>query len=318
MGEPVILTSETPEATQAFYARRLGLDQPEPAVAAEKAEPVVESVAEKKSEPDKDAPEGESNDDVEQHVPNPEARQKVHYRFSELTEKAKAAEAKAVEAEAKALAEAKSRALAEQETAALRAKYEPPKTDPLGPKPARAQFVNDDEFSAALEDWTTDKVTRDRDQQEKASKVVRAWTERQAAVRAEIPDYDTTIAAGSDLQVSNEVRDAILESEQGPKILHHLAKNPTVVAELAAMSPEGRLRRIGKLEGKFESEAVKAKETSEPKDEKHVVAAELSRAPAPISPLRSAKATPDSPVDSKGEFHGTFEAYKAARKAGLI
>lgn len=317
MGEPVILTSETPEATQAFYARRLGLDAPEPAVAAEQAEPAVESVPEKKPELAKDATEGE-NDDVEQHVPNPEARQKVHYRFSELTERAKTAEAKAAEAAAKVETEAKARILAEQEAASLRAKYEPPKAD-LGPKPTRAQFVNETEYEAAIEDWTTDKVTRERDAQERGAKVARAWAERQTAVKAAIPDYDAAIEAASELAVTNKVRDAILDSEQGPKILYHLAKNPDVVAKLHTLESDAQLRLIGKLEGRFETEAAKPKDEPAAKvDRAAVVAAEISRAPAPITPLKAAKTAPESPVDSKGEFHGTFEQYKAARKAGQI
>jgi hypothetical protein len=50
-----------------------------------------------------------------------------------------------------------------------------------------------------------------------------------------------------------------------------------------------------------------------------VAATEISRAPAPINPLKGGDAsTAVSSVDSKGEYHGTYAEYKAKRKAGLI
>lgn len=321
----VVLSSETPEETQAFYAKRLNLAPPEPAAAEppKGAEPAVESESEKKPEPAKADAEGESID--EQQIPNPEARQKVHFRFSELTQQKKAAEAKAAEAAAKAEAEAKARVVAEQEAAALRAKYEPPKTDPLGPKPARAQFANDDEFATALEEWTTDKVNREHETAQRNAAAAKVWTERQTAAKAEIADYDAAIAAAAEFVVSNEVRDAIIESEQGPWILHHLAKNPSTVADLAKMSKEGALRLIGKLEGRFEVERASKKPAAEPPKAAAkpaaVAAVETPRAPAhaPITPLRtSSPVATEVAVDANGEFHGTAAQWREARKKGLI
>lgn len=316
--ESVVLTSDTPQATQDFYAQKLNLAPPEPAPAPEGEQKAVESV------PEKDAPapatEGDG-EDVEQHIPNPEARQKVHYKFSVLTEKAKAAEAKAAEATAKAEAEARSRALAEQEAATLRAKYEPPKTEPVGPKPQRAQFVNDEEYEKAIEDHVTEKVTWEKDQRDRTAKIAKAWTDRQAAARAAIPDYDEAISASGNLEVHKDVENAIYESEQGPQILVHLAKNPEIVAKLATLDEKGRQRLFGKLEGKFETAPSAVVSTPAPAKEEvkpAVVAAEISRAPAPIVPLKSSKATPDTLVDSSGVFHGTYEQYKAGRKAGTI
>jgi len=36
--------------------------------------------------------------------------------------------------------------------------------------------------------------------------------------------------------VSNEVRDAIFESEVGPRILYHLAENPEIAEQLQGMT----------------------------------------------------------------------------------
>ncbi len=305
-----VLTSENaPE----FYARHLNLGAPEPA-----AEAVVESEPEKTV-----ATEGASSE--QQQEPDPqggtEPPSKVHVRFSELTERAKKAETLAAEHAEKVETERRGRMLAEQTAAELRAKYEPPKADPLGPEPKPEQFVNTAEFAEALKDYTAEKVKLEIDTQQRTEQTNKAWNERQIAAKAVLPDYDAVIAAAADLAVTNEVRDAILESDQGAFILHHLAKNSAVVADLAAMKPEARLRYIGKLEGKFEAQAASKPATDGKSDAKPATAAaaEISRAPAPINPLRgSGSMAADVPLDAQGQFHGTAAQWRELRKAGKI
>lgn len=308
----VVLTSETPEATAQFYARRMDLNAPEPAEATVESEQ-VETPAKA---------EGESIAQQEQ-APNPERKQKLHIRFSELSEQHKA-ELAEVEAKAKAEVEAEraARVLAEQQAAELRTRHEPPKEDPLGPEPKRAQFVNDDEFAEALKEWTTEKVTRDTVEKTRVAGIAKTWQERQAAAKAELPDYEAVIGAASEIKVRGDVEQAIYESEQGPWILRHLAQNPSLAAQLWEQSPEARMRTFGKLEGKFEAERLKAApakvEAKTDAKPATAAAAEVSRAPAPINPLKGGSAVAESPIDEKGEYHGTFDEWKAARKAGKI
>jgi hypothetical protein len=310
-----VLSNENPEtiaARDAFYEARINPSgTPEP-IDAEVVE-VVES-----EKPAADAKvEGEGGEQP-QAPKNPES--KVHVRFSELTERAKAAEAKAAEAATTLEAERKARVLAEQAAADLRAKHEPPK-DPLGPKPTRAQFDNDEEFALALEDHTAERVSREIEEKGRRQGLQRQWETREAIAKAAIPDYDSIIANAAELMLPNPVIDAISASEQGPWIAVHLAQNPDLVGKIRDMKPEARMQFIGKLEGKFEAQNTSSAPAAGSKlAAKPVVAAasEISRAPAPISPLKGGSAVPDSPIDAKGEFHGTYAEYKAARKAGKI
>jgi hypothetical protein len=169
----VVVTSEN---SAEFYASRLGLDAPEPAAAAEVAEPAVESAA--KTEPG--TAEAEAS---EQHAEatDSQAKSKVHLRFSELTEQRKQAEAEAAKARDDAKAARERADLAETGSGALRAKYEPPKPDELGPEPTREQFSSDQDFALALKDWAGEAAIRDRDQKDAAAKIERAWNERQTA-----------------------------------------------------------------------------------------------------------------------------------------
>lgn len=306
-----VLSNENPEAVSAYYAQRMGLDTPEPAAAA-----AVESEPEKPA-----ATEGAS--DAQQQEPIPEGGEqppsKVHVRFSELTEKAKAADAAKVQALADLETERKARVLAEQQAAELRAKHEPPKADPLGPKPKLEQFNNADEFAIALEDWTTDKVTHERSQKDRMDRLAHQWGENEKAAKADIPDFEATIAAVADLTLPNGVRDAIMESDQGPWVLHHLAKNPELISQIRGMGADAQLRFIGKLEGKFEASRSSAPAASSAAKPATAAASEISRAPAPISPLRgSGSLTPDVPIDANGKFVGTAAQWRELRKAGKI
>jgi hypothetical protein len=295
----------------------LGLDAPEPAAAAEiTAEPAVESAATTEA----GTAEAEAGEQPGKQTES-DGKSKVHLRFSELTDAKKVAEADAAKARDEAKAARDRAELAERQAAELRAKYEPPKPDELGPEPTRAQFANDAEFALALKDWAGESAIRERDHKEAAAKIERAWNERQAAVRAEVPDYDAVIAAGSNLVVSNEVRDAILESEQGPKILHHLAKNPDLVEELKRLPARSAVLRIGKLDAKFEAEKPQASaSTTKVEPAKPVTAAtEISRAPAPISPLKGGDtSTASAPIDSNGVYHGDYATWKRLRAEGKI
>jgi hypothetical protein len=249
--------------------------------------------------------------------PDEKKKGKLNERFSELTKARKEAEAKAEAArnEAKAAREAAEQAA--REAAALKAKYEPVKTEP-DPEPQPGQFADVNEYSKALKDWTADQTRREdaakaeqvRARQE-AEKVGQAWQERQKAVKAEIEDYETTIAESA-VKVSDQVRDAIVESDVGPQILYHLAKNPEVADRIAGMTVGRALREIGKIEASLEG----SKET---KAEAKVAVAEVSKAPPPINPLKGANA-PVVRLSGSDEVpkNLSYEQWKKLRQSGKI
>ena len=120
-----------------------------------------------------------------------------------------------------------------------------------------------------------------------------------------MPDFEDMVSS-SEVAVSDQVRDAILESDIGPKILYHLAENPEIGDKLAKMSTINALREIGRLEAKLEAPTGSEKPVS------------VSKAPAPIKPIKAMGSTLDSKIDSNGEFHGTYAQWKAARQSGKI
>jgi hypothetical protein len=173
------------------------------------------------------------------------------------------------------------------------------------------------EYAKALAEYTADKRLNERDNEEKARKAAavqeekfKAWADRVNAAKNELPDFDDMVQS-SDVRVSDPVRDAIIESENGPQILYYLAENAEFAKKLSEMSIVSAVREIGKIEGRFE----KAAKANEP-EMKPVVG--KSKAPAPINPLRGAVSTTDGNLDADGNFHGTYQQWKAARQARKI
>ena len=203
----------------------------------------------------------------------------------------------------------------EARSAPKAAKAEP---DELGPEPKPEAFNDMFEYAKALAEYTADKklMERERAETERKAQEARAefeqnWAKRVDSVRKELPDFDEMIQS-SEVSVSDPVRDAIMESDVGPKILYHLAENPDFAAELGKKTVTAALREIGKLEVRFEKREEKTAAPSKPE------AVKSTRAPAPISPIRGAISTGENNVDANGNFHGTFAQWKAARQARKI
>jgi len=286
----------TSENQAEFFAQKLNLAPESETEAVEQAEPEEQEV-ENESEAEEEAPATE----------NERKPTKLQARFSELTKQREQARADAQrEREAREALEARLQALERGQT--------PQKVQDPDQKPTPDQFTDAFEYAEALAEYSAEKALKERDKQdqerraqEQQAKVVQTWTKRLEAAKAEIDDFDDMVST-ADVVVPNHIRDAILESEVGPQILYHLASNQDQAKTFNEMSVAQALRAIGKLEAKFEKA-----ETGKP--ERSVV---KSKAPAPINPIKSSNASADNLVNSKGEFHGTYAAWKAARQAGKI
>lgn len=282
-----------------WTANKLGLASEEAPVAAEAveetpdSEPAVEAQAESE-------PEAEQEAEV---TDKPKQNPKLEKRFSELTKRAKQAEAD------KASLEARLKEIESRQAPA------PKQADPVSEKPQASQFNDAFEYAEALAEWSAEKALEQRDIQEQQRKVdeqrnevIKSWSAKLEAAKADIPDFDDMVAS-SNVQVRDEVRDAILESDVGPQILYHLASDDDYANKLAAMPTNKALKELGKLEVQFERKEAPI-EKSEP--------VARSKAPAPIKPLTAGKGTSDVLIDGNGAFHGTYAQWKAARQAKRI
>jgi hypothetical protein len=292
-----VLTSEN---AAEFYANRLGLAESnsETEAVEETPEPVAED---EQSEP-KEA-EKEANQEGERKQ-NP----KLEKRFSEITKQRE-------EARQEAQRERQARVDLEQRLAALEQQKQPEKLAfNVDQEPQPSQFSDAFEYAKALAEYSTERALAERDrqvaqarEQEAQQKIIQSWAQKVQEAKADLPDFDDLVAS-SDVVVNNAVRDAILESDVGPRILYHLAENNDLAKKIAGLSPNAALREIGRLEAKFEAK---------PEAEK-IAPVVRSKAPTPIQPIRGGQGKPDVPISANGEFHGSYQAWKAARKSGKI
>ena len=293
MSEATVLTSEN---SAEFYANKLGLA----------AEPEVEAVVEETpTEPteveEQSEPVAEDEEKVtEERKPNP----KLEKRFSELTKQRE-------QAREDAARERQKREELETRLKALESQAAPKQEQSRDEKPRPDQFVDAFEYAEALADWSAENaVMRARQEdverkiQEERNKVIESWNTRVESTKSDLPDFDDMVAS-SDVVVSDQVRDAILESEVGPRILYHLAENPEIAEKISKASLITALREIGKLEARFEKK--------EPVEVKPV--AVKSKAPAPIKPLNATSSEQAILTDTDKM---TYAQYKAMRQAKRI
>ena len=287
-----------------FYANRLGLAEEAP----------VEAVEEKSAEPTEEA-----NDQSEQPTEEIETKAteekkqnpKLEKRFTKQREEARKEAAKEREA----------RESLESRIKELEGRAEPKPVEE-NVKPSPSQFNDAFEYAEALAEWSAENALLNRDKaeaerkiQDERQQVIKSWNDRLVNVKADLPDYDEMIASAADITVNDAIRDAMLESEQGPRILYHLAENPELAEKLNTLSTVSALREIGKLEAKFEASET-PKDAKTDAETKPSIA--RSKAPAPISPIKTSSAVADVGVGSDGEFHGTYQQWRESRKAGKI
>jgi hypothetical protein len=286
----------TSENLAEFNAKRMGLADSKPSEAAPVAEPP--EVDNGQSEPVEASEEATTTEDRKR---NP----KLEIRFEKITKQRE-------EAREEARKEREARESLEAKVRELESRSQPPKAQSFE-EPRPEQFTDMYEYAKALTDYKVDqRLSEEKQKSEQArieaqrQEVINSWTKRVQAAKSEIPDFEAMVGS-ADVTVSNEIRDAIFESDVGPQILYHLAENPEIAEKLQGMTVTTALRTIGKLEAQFEK--------TEPQT-KTVVG--RSKAPAPINPIRSAANGRDVPLTSDGKFEGSYQAYKAARMAGRI
>ena len=284
----------TSENLADFNADKLGLASESSPTAAEVDESPSEPAVEKgQSEPKLADDEATGTEEKKQ---NP----KLEKRFSELTKQRKEAEAKIKELEGQLAAKESFRA--------------PNQELEINRKPTPDDFKDAFEYAEALADWSAEqalarreKEVKQKEVEAKRETVIKTWQQKLETTIAELPDYEEMVAS-STVTVNDTVRDAILESDVGPRILYELASDDEMAEKLSTMTTAGALKLIGKLEAKFEK-------TEEPvKAEKKTVAAK-SKAPEPIRPLRSTSGVADVGMDGNDM---SYQQWKAARQAGKI
>lgn len=198
---------------------------------------------------------------------------------------------------------------AEREAAYWRQRATPVQEPTPQAKPTADQFKDYGEFVEALADWKADqKVTealkaRDADTAKSAEQrahetKAQTFVERQTAAKTSIPDYDAVVSA-ADVPISRHVEEVILDSDKGPELVYHLAKNPAEAARISALSPLAAARELGRIEATLGQAAPATKP--------------VTKAPAPMKPTSGNGSSPTT--DPSKMSHEEYRAYRAKQGA---
>ena len=194
--------------------------------------------------------------------------------------------------------EAQARAkVLEERLAAIEARQQQPAKATDTAMPKIEQFSSFDEYVEAkasyiarqqIEQTLTEREQRQmavRAQSERAT-VAEKWNAKVASATAEMPDFEDVITS-SDVPMTEAMQQAIMESDLGPKLAYHLANNPEEARKIAAMSPVGAIRALGRIEERLSKPADKV----------------TTSAPEPIKPTGASARVEKDPSDmSQKEF----------------
>lgn len=131
---------------------------------------------------------------------------------------------------------------------------------------AKAEYIAERKINKTL----SEREERQRTEYEAAArqKTADSWAKRLTAATAELPDFEDVVAS-SDVPMTNAMRDAIMESDVGPRLAYYLAQNPDDATAIANMSPIGAIRAIGRIEERLTAQKPPV----------------VKAAPAPIKPV---------------------------------
>jgi hypothetical protein len=160
-------------------------------------------------------------------------------------------------------------------------------------KPLPTDFKDAFEYAEALAKWSADEAIKaerkrqeDKTRQDEQERLNREFTERIQKAKAEIEDFDEVLSQADQI-VPPHIQQLIVESDDGPRVAYHFARNPKELERVARLSPVRALAEIGKIEASFSGKVVTMTESPTVATEKP---ANVSKAPKPIEPISGSEA----------------------------
>lgn len=194
-------------------------------------------------------------------------------------------------------------------------KSQPGTASTEGDEPKMEDFKTVGEYAKALAKYEVAQAekVRSADQAKQSQKqaiesVQQQFAERVAATAKEIPDYHEVVEA-ADWEVPHHMQAYLVDSENGARLGYHLAKHRDEFDRIAKLSPIRAFAELGKLEDKLTTKAAPASAAAP-------ATTQVSRAPAPITPLegKSTTVAKDPSQMSFAELRAFRQAERAAGK----
>lgn len=183
----------------------------------------------------------------------------------------------------------------------------PPEAEAPQGAPKVEDFQNYEDFVAAKARYEVRQELEAERQKERATTEQRQRESREQAFYAKAQEFAADhedfndIAFSNHFPVTDEMAQVMHESEIGPQMLYHLAKNPSEAVRIAQMSPLNAARELGRLEMRL---------APQPKRN--------SNAPPPIDPVNGSGTPPAGdiydPKLSDAQYYALREQQRKAKR----
>lgn len=108
-------------------------------------------------------------------------------------------------------------------------------------------------------------VKTQQTQQETNDSTMAAFNEKAEKYAELNPSYDIAIANNEGVEFHKDINAAILQSDDGAELHHHLLKNPEELEKMSNMNSYQKMKHLGKIEDSFSKpKTIKKSKASEP------------------------------------------------------
>lgn len=181
--------------------------------------------------------------------------------------------------------------------------------------PKVSDFDSHDEYEQAMlehriEDGVNRGLAKTAEQhatkfsQQAQTAAAETYNQRVSEAVTRMPDF-VEVVGKSEVPMSAALQEALMDSEKGPELVYHLAKNPAEAERLNAMSVRQMDREIGRLETSIGTKAPPAPP-----------AARTTNAPPPVKPGSPASAPANT--DPSKMTQTEYEAWRKGQGATYI
>lgn len=167
------------------------------------------------------------------------------------------------------------------------------------PEPTLESCDYDD--SRRMREWYEWRRRQDKKVETKQAQAQK-FAEREAAFRAEHPDYDA-VARNPAVPITQQVAEIIIETDDPPAIAYYLGQNIAEAAAIAQMTPHQIGRAIGRIEAKLSAPPAAEATPRQPAPKT------VTQAPPPVTTLSGSPAINKSLQDA-----ATQEEYEQMRR----
>lgn len=150
-----------------------------------------------------------------------------------------------------------------------------------GIKPKFSDFNDIEAYAEALTDWKLSHSLSQVQQQTAMMQTAKTYEARLEQFKKTAADFDDVMTEFVEDYGNMNVPEVIqvaYESDVGPQLAYHLAKNPTEFERIAKLPSHRRLLELGKLEDKISAQSQTAAPAKETK--------KISAAPKPVQPVK--------------------------------